>query len=286
MGDLKKQKLPARKKHAIVLEGTEPKRGKRAVSTPTAVSCASETETGLEPLGATYIDYSDGEIEEPALQPMMLNESTILAVKKEVRHAARHPAGKTKLIPAGAGVLYLGHIPQGFCEEQMRGFFSQFGGVSRVRLARNKRTGRSKHYAFVEFKEREVCEIVARAMDGYLLFSRVLVAKVVDPSHVHSETFKGARRPFKVVDRSSSVRKQHNRMRTAEEASTREERLRKADRKKRAAIASLGLEYTFGGYEAEAVKGGKRSRGVLNGDAAEAMSAERKRKSRPEEGGG
>ena len=41
------------------------------------------------------------------------------------------PAG-----PDGA-VVYLGHIPHGFYEEQMRSFFGQFGTVCRLRLARN-----------------------------------------------------------------------------------------------------------------------------------------------------
>ena len=59
-------------------------------------------------------------------------------------------AAKTRLIkrekfglgkPAGPGgaVVYLGHIPHGFYEEQMKGFFSQFGTVTRLRLARNRK---------------------------------------------------------------------------------------------------------------------------------------------------
>ena len=42
------------------------------------------------------------------------------------------------------GVIYLGHIPHGFYEEQMKSFFSQFGDVTRLKLARCKKTGRSK----------------------------------------------------------------------------------------------------------------------------------------------
>ena len=36
-------------------------------------------------------------------------------------------------------MIYIGHIPHGFYEEQMRGFFSQFGIVTRVRLSRSKK---------------------------------------------------------------------------------------------------------------------------------------------------
>lgn len=48
--------------------------------------------------------------------------------------------------PAGepSGVIYIGHIPHGFFEEAMNGFFSQFGDVVRVRLARSKKSGRYK----------------------------------------------------------------------------------------------------------------------------------------------
>ena len=33
-------------------------------------------------------------------------------------------------------------------------------------------TGRSKHFAFIEFEHREVAEVVAKAMHGYLLYSK------------------------------------------------------------------------------------------------------------------
>lgn len=38
-----------------------------------------------------------------------------------------------------SGVVYIGHLPHGFYEEQLRSYFSQFGTVKRVKVARNKR---------------------------------------------------------------------------------------------------------------------------------------------------
>jgi len=35
----------------------------------------------------------------------------------------------------------VGHIPHGFYEEEMSKYFSQFGTVSRLRLARSKKVG-------------------------------------------------------------------------------------------------------------------------------------------------
>lgn len=75
------------------------------------------------------------------------------------------------------GVIYLGRIPHGFYEEQMKAYFGQFGTVSRLRLSRNKKTGASKHYAFIEFAEEEVAKIVAETMDNYLLYGHILKCK-------------------------------------------------------------------------------------------------------------
>ena len=68
--------------------------------------------------------------------------------------------GKTKAAKAAAAaesrpprsnVVYLGRIPHGFFEDQMRGYFSQFGELRRLRLSRSKKTARSRGYAFLEF---------------------------------------------------------------------------------------------------------------------------------------
>ena len=195
---------------------------------------------------------------------MVLDDKTTAALKKEIKQKVKG----TKPTPAGASVLYLGHIPHGFYEEEMRGFFAQFGTVSRVRLARNKKTGKSKHYAFIEFKQAEVGEIVAKAMDGYLLFSKVLVAKIVPPADVHPELFKGANRPFKVVDRVASLRKLHNKARTPEQAEKREKRLLEQEKRKRKRLAEAGIDYEFGGFEAAAALPKKRMRGVVSGAVA------------------
>ena len=110
------------------------------------------------------------------------------------KNAARKEAAKLRKKIAGAfgrekddrpKVLYIGHVPHGFYEEQMRGYFSQFGEVSRLRLSRNKKTGKSKHYAFVEFKHPEVAEIVAESMNNYLLFESVLKVRLMTEEECH-----------------------------------------------------------------------------------------------------
>ena len=100
---------------------------------------------------------------------------------------------------AEEGVVYVGRIPHGFYEHEMRAYFSQFGSINRLRLSRNKTTGASRHYAFIEFISNEVAKIVEETMDNYLLFGHILKVKSVDPNRLHPNIWKGANRRFKKV---------------------------------------------------------------------------------------
>ena len=94
------------------------------------------------------------------------------------------------------GTIYLGRISQGFFEPQMHSYFSQFGTITRLRLSRNRRTGKSKHFGWVEFASKDVAEIVAKTMDGYLIHPHRMVCKVVE---VDDEVWKGANKVFKTI---------------------------------------------------------------------------------------
>lgn len=56
----------------------------------------------------------------------------------------------------------------------MTQYFKQFGVVTNARVIRSKRTGNSKGFAFVEFKEPAVAEIVAETMNNYLMGKRLI----------------------------------------------------------------------------------------------------------------
>lgn len=90
------------------------------------------------------------------------------------------------------GVLYIGRIPHGFYEDEMRGYFGQFGVVTRVRVSRNKKTGRSRHYGYIEFENREIAKIVQETMDNYLLLGHLLQVKLIPKDKVFSSLFWGA----------------------------------------------------------------------------------------------
>lgn len=90
-------------------------------------------------------------------------------------------------------VVYVGHVPFGFHERQLEAFFGQFGEVTRVKLARSKRTGGSRHFAFVEFRRLHVAKVVVEAMNGYLIYRRRLVCAIVPPEKCHAHMWHKSR---------------------------------------------------------------------------------------------
>lgn len=88
------------------------------------------------------------------------------------------------------GIVYIKHLPHGFQEEQLRNYFTQFGVVTRLRLARSQRTLGSKGYAFIEFRYPEVAEIAANAMDNYVMFKNIIKSVYIPPDKVKYDYFR------------------------------------------------------------------------------------------------
>jgi nucleolar protein 15 len=142
-----------------------------------------------------------------------------------------------------ATVLYIGHIPHGFYEEQMRGFFQQFGKIKRLRIARNRKTGKSKHYGFMEFENPDVAKVVADEINNYLLFEHALQISLVPPEKVHPKLWKGVRKGFVPVNRVAIERKRLNKDRTVAEHKKLVEGIVKRDEKRRKRIKAAGIDY-------------------------------------------
>lgn len=125
----------------------------------------------------------------------------------------------------------------------MRAYFSQFGDITRLRLSRNRRTGASKHYAFIEFASSEVAQIVADTMNNYLMFGHILKARLIPKDQVHEELFKGANRRFKVVPRNMLEGKKLKSGMPREEWEKRIGNEEKRRREKSEKLKALGYEF-------------------------------------------
>lgn len=207
----------------------------------------------------------------PSTTPKLKSEKTVKAKKPKSNDIVkadfmpldttadqkRRKGKKTKVIPASSftgsqksAVIYVGRIPHGFYEDQMRGFFSQFGDIKRLRLSRNKKTGKSKHYAFIEFQSPEVAPIVAEAMHNYLLFESMLQVKVVPLDKIKPTLWVGANKPFKMLNWQKMERERFNKVLTPKEQSLRLESAVKKDKQRRKKIQELGIDYDYPELEA------------------------------------
>lgn len=151
-------------------------------------------------------------------------------------------------------VIYLSHIPFGFYEEQMKGFFGQFGTVTRLRLSRAKRSGRSRGYAFIEFDDPEVASIVAETMNDYLMYGRRLKCEVVPKEKVHPNTFLGSSRVRKDQTAKTHLvhRLAHNRSKTQQEMDKSVRKLLEREEKRRKKLENAGIQYEFDGFSSQA----------------------------------
>ncbi|XP_066179158.1 MKI67 FHA domain-interacting nucleolar phosphoprotein [Sylvia atricapilla] len=176
-----------------------------------------------------------------ALEPRLQRQ-----FQQKVQRARSKRTVKEELTP---GVVFVGHLPRGLCEPQLREYFGQFGKVTRLRLSRSKKTGGSKGYAFMEFESDDVAKIVADTMNNYLFSERLLKCQFVPPEKVHENLFKDCDRIFRRP--SQPAVRRYNRIRSLLEKARMTKRLLRKERLLQKKLAEKGLQYDFPGFAAQ-----------------------------------
>ncbi|TRY84839.1 hypothetical protein DNTS_002282 [Danionella cerebrum] len=182
----------------------------------------------------------------PAKNLLALNPKEEADFQKKVQQVKKRPQTGRSLTP---GVLYVGHLPRGLFEPQLKSYFGQFGKVTRLRLSRSKTTGGTKGYAFVEFECDEVAKIVAETMNNYLMGERLIKCHVIPPEKVHEKLFVGSQKLFHRPTKHSVNR--YNKTHTEEELKKLKENLLKKESKLRKRLAAKGIDYDFPGFAAQ-----------------------------------
>ncbi|CAA7265540.1 unnamed protein product [Cyclocybe aegerita] len=125
--------------------------------------------------------------------------------------------------------------------------FLAFGDVMRVHVLHNKKTGRSKHYGFIEFDSSAVAKIVTETMDNYLLMGHILHCKLIPKEEVHPELWVGANRKWQKVPAARVTRDQQNKLCTEVEQQRATNRLLKRQLERKDKLARAGIKYDFEG---------------------------------------
>lgn len=148
---------------------------------------------------------------------------------------------------APSNVLYIGHLPPQFEDDELNEFLRQFGKVLKVRVSRSKKTGRSRGYGFAQMVTPAIAAIVADTMSGYIMFGQQrLVCHVLPNSKVHRKLFFQYKKKDK---RNMPHLRQHKPLEKMKAITV---RLVERERKKREKLLAMGIDFDFPGYEAAA----------------------------------
>lgn len=82
--------------------------------------------------------------------------------------------------------LYVGNLPYSTAEDDLRTLFAQAGTVEAVDLIKDRDTGRSKGFAFVQMSNQAEAEEAIKLFNGYDLGGRALKVNPARPKEERS----------------------------------------------------------------------------------------------------
>ena len=77
--------------------------------------------------------------------------------------------------------LYVGNFPYDTTEEDLRNLFAQAGTVEAINLIKDRASGRSKGFAFVEMTNQSELEKAIQMFNNFLLKERPLAVNIARP---------------------------------------------------------------------------------------------------------
>jgi RNA recognition motif-containing protein len=87
--------------------------------------------------------------------------------------------------------LYIGNIPFGASEEDLKKLFAEVGPVQSVRIVTNAYSGRSRGFGFVEMTSSEDAQKAISMVNGKTLLDRALIVNEAKPQKKRGGEFRG-----------------------------------------------------------------------------------------------
>ena len=84
--------------------------------------------------------------------------------------------------------LYVGNLSYSVTEDELRELFAQAGTVTSVAVIKDRDTGQSKGFAFVEFGTQEDAQKAISRFNGQKLGERTLTVNLARPKEEHSRS--------------------------------------------------------------------------------------------------
>jgi RNA recognition motif-containing protein len=90
--------------------------------------------------------------------------------------------------------LYVGNLPFGASEEELKNLFAEAGAVESVKIITDTYSGRSRGFGFVEMASREEGEKAISLLNGKTFMERALVVNEAKPQKKRGGEFRGGRK--------------------------------------------------------------------------------------------
>jgi len=87
--------------------------------------------------------------------------------------------------------LYVGNLPFGASEEDLRKLFSEAGTVQSIKIVTDSYSGRSRGFGFVEMTSQEEAQKAISLVNGKTIMDRTLVVSEAKPQKKRGGEFKG-----------------------------------------------------------------------------------------------
>ena len=82
--------------------------------------------------------------------------------------------------------LYVGNLSHSVTEDELRELFAQAGNVTSVAIVKDRDTGQSKGFAFVEFGKQSEAQTAISRFNGHKLGERTLTVNLARPREERS----------------------------------------------------------------------------------------------------
>ncbi|KAI8995686.1 splicing factor CC1-like protein [Trametes punicea] len=137
--------------------------------------------------GIGYVEFRSIDLVDKAIA---LSGTVVMGLPIQIQHTEAernrlHPGDANLNLPPGVSAphggmqLYVGSLHFNLTESDIRQVFEPFGELEFVDLHRDPMTGRSKGYAFVQYKRAEDAKMALEQMDGFELAGRTLRVNTV-----------------------------------------------------------------------------------------------------------
>lgn len=90
--------------------------------------------------------------------------------------------------------IYVSNLSFAVKDEDLRGFFEEYGEVSSAKVIMDKFTNRSRGFGFVEMSDKTAAEQAIKELDGATVDGRVIKVNEARPKEERSDRNGGGRR--------------------------------------------------------------------------------------------